>query len=113
MKLYAEFRIYDSQLLPEQLRKKVPLFFRLEGTTLVHPGRMNALTPSELLNDMWPVSNSTRDWIKTALQSGATGEVYCYVKNLEEEITLAPHALALCTHFGVQLKISKKLDKQS
>jgi hypothetical protein len=111
MKLYAELRIHDSHLLPDQLRKKTPRFFRLEGTTLVYPGHMSALTPSEWLKQMWPVLNSDRDWIKTALRSGANGEVYCYIKNLEEEIILAPEALALCTSLGVPLRISKRLEK--
>ena len=111
MKLYVELRIYDSHMLPDQLRKKAPRFFRLDGTTLVYPGQMGALTPSEWLKQMWPVLNSDRDWIKTALRSGANGEVYCYIKNLEEEVTLAPEALALCTSLGIPLRISKRLEK--
>ena len=111
MKLFAELRIFGFDDLPADLRRKVPPIFRLEGKTLTYRGHVSALTLSEWLKEMWPWVNHQRDWIKTALSAGASGELFCFSKNLEEEIVFEPEALTICTSLGVRLRISKRSEK--
>jgi hypothetical protein len=113
MKLYAELRLYDTHKLSEQLRRKAPPIFLAKDGYLVYLGHIKSETLSEWLKQMWPFVNHQRDWIKTAIQAGAYGEIYCYVKNLEEEITLSPEALTICTSLGLPLRISKRLPERA
>ena len=112
MKLFAELRIFGFPGLSPELRRKVPQLFTKEDDVLVYRGHISSLTLSEWLKQMWPFVNHERDWIKTALRNGASGELYCYIKNLEEEVVLEPEALTVCTSLGLKLRISKRMERK-
>jgi hypothetical protein len=108
MHCYTEFRLFDEQRLPAEVRRGTPTLLVKNGRDLVFTGFQEPATLSEGLKRLWDFLQLERAWIKRAIAAGAKAEVRCYLRTLEEEIRIDPEGLLACTKLGVALVIEKK-----